>query len=660
MSVLPRNRAWLGAILFLTTQALFAAYPSARTEVRMAHDPMTGNLVLFGGQTDRDSATQTSYDLAETWLWLGERWVQHYPSVTPPARSGHAMVTDTNRAQIVMFGGRQGATELNDTWVWKFDNWREVVTPNAPTKRIRPAMAFDPLRDRVVLVGGEVRSADGRIFTAVHDTWEFDGTTWTRSVETGPTVLRPLLVYDGGANRMMLLGLNEKAETLMYYWNNETKAWDRQTPAALPPCVNQSNAVYQQHNNRVVVHGGVCQNSGITDETWEWDGTTWAKRDTTNTEPARVFGQATAYDPSRSSTVEFGGTVAFSSARDDTYIYKENKWAVAGIVNRPAPRSLAGISSDPDADSVWLLGGLVNEGYAPDFWRYQAGQWTRITNDKTPSACVAPLMSYDSDRKVTVLFCGGTEGKMHEWKWAANAEGVFAGEWRVVEGLKGFPDARRLASMVYDPQLKKTVLFGGFDETRYRDDTWLWDGTTWTEIKKNRPTARALTSMWFDPTQKKVMFYGGIGRPDPEDRITRYDDMWSFNGTGWTKMNVTPTPGARYGAQLAVDPRTNTAVLMGGLLLTTQTDGKQVQIYADDTWTWNGSSWTKSTTPSPAGLGRENAQFFFDPAADELVLYAGWKGYFISDTWKFASGTWSLEKEPYRRGVNLPRRRTVR
>ena len=69
--------------------------------------------------------------------------------------------------------------------------------------------------------------------------------------------------------------------------------------------------------------------------------------------------------------------------------------------------------------------------------------------------------------------------------------------------------------MVYDPKLKKTVLFGGYFGNNFRNDTWTWNGTAWTEVKLDndeRPPNRSQMAMWYDPLQQKVILYGGIGR----------------------------------------------------------------------------------------------------------------------------------------------------
>jgi hypothetical protein len=207
--------------------------------------------------------------------------------------------------------------------------------------------------------------------------------------------------------------------------------------------------------------------------------------------------------------------------------------------------------------------------------------------------------------------------------------------------------------MVYDERLKKIVLFGGWDETKYLDQTWLWDGATWSEVKNNRPTSRSNTSMWFDPVLQRTVIYGGIGQLSRDDRIIRYADMWSFDGTGWTDMKITATPGERYGAQVAVDPRNGHTYLFGGLAA--KVEGTvQTQEYKNDTWEWNGSSW-QQLSPETSPPVRENGGFEFDPGRSELVLFGGYAGFFRSDIWVFDGTNWSVRSQ-----VPPPRRRAGR
>src|SRR5215467_7602996 len=45
------------------------------------------------------------------------------------------------------------------------------------------------------------------------------------------------------------------------------------------------------------------------------------------------------------------------------------------------------------------------------------------------------------------------------------------------------PSGRASAAMAYDPVSNKIVLFGGFGLSGYLNDTWTFDGTTWTKVQ---------------------------------------------------------------------------------------------------------------------------------------------------------------------------------
>jgi len=640
---MKRSLLLIGALL-LTAPALFASYPSARTEARMVYDPVTTHMILFGGFTETDPGTKLSYDLDETWEWTGVRWVQRFPAHTPGGRSTQGMVFDTARQRVVLFGGKSGTKELGDTWIYRDDDWSKLDVPSSPQARQFPGMIYDPIRDRIVLFGGTytVLSNDGRTSTptALFDTWEFDGTTWTKRATDGPHVGKPLLQYDPARNQTLLLGLGDSNETLMYVYDPAAATWTKLTPATLPPCVNEAATTFEPSNNNILLTGGTCTTSPVTDETWEWDGTTWTKIDTHGTDPNRVFGHVLNYDVERNLVVEYGGTVAFGLPRNSTYLYASTIWLLFdqnGLA--PAPRSLFAFVSDPVDNAVFLLGGITDDETVSDFWRYQNGQWTLVKLDGAPDSCGTPNGVWDSGRQKAVFVCASSDVFEFDGK---------AWSHPTPTDTKNKPQIRRFSSMAYDETLKKTVLYGGFNDTNYSDETWLWDGTAWSRQKKNPAPSRALASMWYDPILKKTVLYGGLGRLTSLDRITRYNDMWSFDGTGWTDMKITATPGSRYGAQSAIDPRTGHTVVFGGLRLDTDSAGVQKQVYANDTWEWDGAAWKQIATPT-APPARENAGLAWDPSRRELALFGGWDGHLYADLWQYDGKTWSVFSESTRR-----------
>jgi hypothetical protein len=83
------------------------------------------------------------------------------------------MAYDTWRGVTVLFGGTIGSYNNlpNDTWEWDGTNWSRQTPPAAPPGNPAPAMAYDAGRGASVMFGG-YRTADG---TYLDDTWEYRG-----------------------------------------------------------------------------------------------------------------------------------------------------------------------------------------------------------------------------------------------------------------------------------------------------------------------------------------------------------------------------------------------------------------------------------------------------------------------------------------------------
>src|ERR671936_2372221 len=117
---------------------------------------------------------------------------------------------------------------------------------------------------------------------------------------------------------------------------------------------------------------------------------------------------------------------------------------------------------------------------------------------------------------------------------------------------------------------------------------------------------------YFPPTDKVVLFGGG---PKVHDEGWK-NDTWTYNGTSWSLGPVAP-PGLtpRAGATMAYHPVIGKLVLFGG----TGTSWPPL----NETWLYNGTSWTKGPT-APAGLaGRTGASMAYHPGIGKLVLFGG-------------------------------------
>ncbi|HYI07866.1 MAG TPA: kelch repeat-containing protein [Thermoanaerobaculia bacterium] len=664
MSSLSPKRLFLCVLALLSATSAFASFPSARSLARMAYDEREEVTILFGGRGTVDAATTSGLHASdETWFWNGGRWLQQYPATKPPARSAHNMVYDSKNGRVVMFGGRVEAAEraadatfLNDLWAYENGNWIAIdgSASERPAPRQNAGMAYDRARDRFVVYGGSRLTADGVTLENLFDTWEFDGTNWTK-VSDAPEVLKPLLAYDinAGITYMIALSSSTTGESrLMYRYDAAAHAWVALAPTAMPTCVNEGYLIYRHHTQKLLFLGGLCT-SGTpnAEEAWEYDraANTWTK--TTTNAINRGVAQAVSYDTVGGTVVQFGGTVSFAGGQTSitTLLKPTNQFASPNLTLRPTPRSLAGFQSDPARGTIWLYGGLdeSTEFYNGDFWSYRAGAWSRVSTTGGPtSGCQTPLAAFDSDRAKLVVVCSGTD--VHEW------DGT---EWKSFTTLSKEPSARFYGGLAYDPNLKKTILFGGYALSNYRHDTWTWNGTEWAELdirNNQRPPHRGLFAMWYDPLQKKVLLYGGLGRGSVNERITRYSDMWSFNGTAWTKIETT-TPGTRFGPQIAVNPTTGKLLLFGGLRAETIDEDSIRQFFDNDTWEWDGAAgkWTEldpATLPDP----RENGSMTWDPVTGQLVMFGGYaNGFFRSDIWAWNGTNWVVRPEPSGRGRSV-------
>jgi len=597
-------------------------------------------MVLFGGSTKVDAGTRLSYDLDDTWAWVNDHWVQLYPLNSPHGRSFHTMVYDSNRRRTLLFGGKSGTSQTDsvlydDTWQFDGTNWSQINTPNQPSKRFYPGSAYDPVHDKWVLFGGTAVAADGKTTVNYYDTWEFDGTTWTQKAATGPNVIKPILVYDEKNDRIVMMASDTKQAVFMYAYDRNTATWTQITPAKLPDCTADAQMVYESGLDTIMLFGGVCTTSPVAGSTWEYDGTTWAAVANAS-DPDRVAAEALAYDSSRQEAVMFGGTLAFANPTGGTHVYQKQVWTTPPAPNTPAPRSLFSFVTNPDDKLIWLYGGMNDSSLATDFWSYANGEWAKLPLDNGPTACGTPNASYDTDRKKLVVFCSDST----TYEWDGNA-------WKQFTGIKTLPPSRNWSMMSYNPTIKKTVMFGGFGTVDYLSETWTWDGATWTRVKKNQAPPRALAAMWFDPKLNKTVMFGGIGRKNSDSRIERFNDMWSFDGTGWTQIkNVANVPAPRYGMETALDPRTGKVLLFGGLVL--QVNGAtQSQVYSNDFWSWDGTTWTKIDASGRIPPPRENGGLAYDPSTGQMALFAGYSGFYLSDVWTYdnTSNAWTVQAE---------------
>ncbi|MCK5688038.1 hypothetical protein KAI87_02150 [Myxococcota bacterium] len=102
------------------------------------------------------------------------------------------------------------------------------------------------------------------------------------------------------------------------------------------------------------------------------------------------------------------------------------------------------------------------------------------------------------------------------------------------------PSARSAHALAYDSAHGVVVLFGGYDGG-YRQDTWEWNGESWTNVTPTatKPSARFGHAMTYDSTRGVVVLFGG------EYNFGKYpENTWEWK--------ITPEPAIIFNAKISV------------------------------------------------------------------------------------------------------------
>jgi hypothetical protein len=233
--------------------------PSGRMRHAGAYDLQRGRVVLFGGSLGTNLG-----HMNDTWEFDGTNWIQLSPANSPSARNDHAMVYDEARRKVLLFGGHDTTVMYGDTWEWDGANWTQRAPATQPTVRRDFTMVYDRLRQKVVMFGGFQSHALGQ---PLNDTWEWDGTDWTRITTAASPSPRGghVLAYDLARQRATLFaGYPLNNET----WNYDGANWSLQTVTQAPTNRSGHAMVYDLVRRRLVMVAGY--DTAFTNDTWEF------------------------------------------------------------------------------------------------------------------------------------------------------------------------------------------------------------------------------------------------------------------------------------------------------------------------------------------------------------------------------------------------------
>jgi hypothetical protein len=340
--------------------------PGVRAFYVLAYDIGRQQLVLSGG-----AAPQFAEWYDDTWEWNRTAWTLRSSSSAPTVRHGHAMAHDSARGRTVVMGGSPVPypTRLTETWEWDGAQW--MLTPGT-LWRVGHATAYDARRGRTVLLGGS-----GDCGFPCAETSEWDGSTWSRRAppSSPPARIEHAMAFDAARGVTVLFGGAVGASATpapdTWEWNGTT--WSRRSLTASPPARRGHGMACDTARGVVVLFGGWGAGRFPSNDTWEYDGTTWTRSSPATSPPARER-HALVYDTARRRTILFGGeTGPGGTALADTWEWDGTTWTPLATATSPPPRSAHAMAFDPARRRVVLFGGWDGRWALSDAWELISG-----------------------------------------------------------------------------------------------------------------------------------------------------------------------------------------------------------------------------------------------------------------------------------------------
>ncbi len=300
------------------------------------------------------------------------------------------------------------------------------------------------------------------------------------------------------------------------------------------------------------------------------------------------------------------------------------QWIQRYPVHSPCARQGAALVYDNHNAVIILFGGhdYGTGVWFDDTWVWNGEDWTKLNPAVHPPGTGGGYnvhsMVYDIARQETLLFTGVET-------WTLHYDGQSSVWERKYPATS--PWSRWGHSMAYDSLNNTTILFGGYGGGRFDDQTWAWDGTNWSHVAVEGPIPepRNMQKLCY-MGDGKTLLYGG------HNYYSYLNNTWVYDSTlqKWTCVCSSPAfscascmiPEDRSYHFMAFNPDVRLAFVFGGY------NYYYSPQHYDDTWTWDGSNWTKlpiSFDPYARPSRRSNHAnaMVYDEARHEMVLFGG-------------------------------------
>jgi len=538
---------------------------------------------------------------SETWEWEDDHWILKKPPHSPSARQEAKLAYDYNLKKVLLFGGVGASGEaLNELWAWDGTDWRKIPMQQSwPGPRIVSTFISDPLRKRIVLQGGINMHNHQPYYPVYSDTWEWDGKKWTQLNSTPNPGQRyaALSTYDWNSKRVVVTrgrsGFLSYYDTTPWFWDG--KSWASYKTKTKPP----SN-LYPTGSSfcwdffaraPLLVLGFYDSYYGLLAENWHLIGGNWKKSLSMKTLNYQIkYGLLP--DPKRNRILALGGvwrigpkappTILQQRRKYETWAYDGKTWGPVAGATVTDPETGVSLIHDKARDQFLVLDkdDPKQRGWVTwdlGVFAYRGGRFVRLHPKTSPPASWTPYeeilpLYIDSLGKI-FLHLGPNKPRLlpgTDWLWdgtnwtrintvnrldlhlmaaaydrhrdrvVALAGDGSTWEWNLKTGWKKVWSSPRFnnlfyPTLAYDEVRRETVLFGAKAQGIQEDQTWIWNGKTWSQrFPKTIPPKRSAPRMLFLPE------FGGIVMFGRNNYGSKDHTTWLWNGTDWRPLDVKP------------------------------------------------------------------------------------------------------------------------
>lgn len=509
--------------------------------------------------------------------------------------------------------------------------WEDRSPP--PQHREDHAMAFDSVRNVTLAFGG--RSSTAAVLR--DDLWQWDGATWQEIPPTGDWPAGRAghsMVFDSSRGVAVMFGgsLSYPSDRTDETWEWNGSTWSLR-PGGGPSARRDHAAAFDSDRNVMVVFGGACNDS--CGDTWEWDGTAWTLRSTTGPSPRSEH--CMAYDSQRQVTVLYGGSEGAGGFLTDTWEWDGTSWTQV-------------LSSGPNIVTCTMAFDAARGKSVmvdtPSTWERSSGGWVLVSTDGPTQYRASSALAFDANRAVGVLMGGGGDlGSLREtWEWdGANwvdRTAPSAGPW-LQYPIAAFDSVRQVAVVADVLWVPACPECPGFMLVHA---TWEWDGENWALRARGDQdvTPQDISAMAFDDARGVTVAFQGSEQGN---------ETWEWDGDAWA-LRTSAGPSARRGPTMAYDSWRDRVLLFGGTV-SCEFDpdtGNEICQRLEDLWAWDGSEWELLSASGPPP--RAGAALAFDSMRGTTVVTGGFgeQPSFLcsgplTDTWEWDGWSWAFRMD---------------